>query len=201
MPFSTRLRFDLQDTGSNQNVWGSVLNTRGLQRIDDAICGLATIALTGDYTLTTSNLGAEDARYAVLKFTGGAGPFTVTIPSLEKIYKLWNAASGDITVTTGSGDTVIIEPGDVIEVFCDATNVKTLAFGGSNLKDYIASVVVGGGATLPSLVGSAGKWLTSNGTIALWANPTTSDLTDYASDQTTRAAALKKFAFVMALTF
>ncbi len=199
MPFTARLRFDKQDTGSNNNVWGQVLNTRGLDRLDDAIAGMVSIALTGDYAITTSNLGTEEARFAILKFTGGAGPFTVTIPSVEKIYKLWNATTGDITVTTGSGSTVVLEPSDVLEVFCDATNVKTLGFGGSNLKDYIASVVVGGGATLPSLVGSAGKWLTSNGSIALWANPPTSDLTDYTSDQTARQTAATALAVAFAV--
>jgi hypothetical protein len=44
--FTDRLRIEQQDTGSNQNTWGSVLNTDALAIIDEAF-GLETIALTG----------------------------------------------------------------------------------------------------------------------------------------------------------
>lgn len=194
--YSSSLRIELQFTGENVNVWGDRLNT-GLQRLDTSIAGLNTIALTGDYTLTTSNTASDDSRAAMLKFTGGAGPYTVTIPSLTKKYTIWNATTGTLTITTGAGATLQIATTDIVDVFCDATNVKTLGYGGSSLKDYIASVVVGGGASLPSLVGNAGKWLTNNATIASWAYPTTTDL----SDLSAYTAARNAFAVAMAVAF
>ena len=115
------LRIELQFTGENVNVWGERLNT-GLQRVEYAIAGLRSIALTGDYALTTSNTADDDARYAILKFTGGAGPYTVTIPSVSKIYKVWNASSATITFATGAGSTVQVAPTDIVEVFCDGAN-------------------------------------------------------------------------------
>lgn len=194
--YTTSLRLEKQFTGENVNVWGDRLNTV-IDRAEQAVAGFRALALTGDYTLTTSNTATDDARYAVLYFTGGAGPFNVTLPSVSKAYKVWNATTGPIVFTTGSGATVQVDTTDIVEIFCDGTNVKTLGYGGNSLKSYIASVVVGGGATLPSLVGSAGKWLTNNGSIASWAYPTTNDLSDLA----TYTAARSAFAVAMAVAF
>ena len=195
--YTNSLRIELQFTGENVNVWGERLNT-GLQRFEYAIAGLRTIALAGDYALTTSNTGDDDARYAILKFTGGAGPYTVTLPSVSKVYKVWNASAATITFTTGAGATVQVGPSDVVEVFCDGTSVKTLGFNGSTLKAYIDSVVVGGPQSLPSLVGNAGKWLTNNGITPGWALPTTSDISDFVSNQTVQSNTLQAFAVAMA---
>lgn len=195
--YTTSLRLELQFTGENINVWGERLNTV-ITRTEYAIAGMRPIALTGNYTLTTSNTADDDARYAILKFTGGAGPFTVTIPSVTKIYTIWNTTSGNVIITTGAGTTVTIATTDIVEVFCDGSAVKTLGYGGNSLKDYIASVVVGGGASLPSLVGNAGKWLTNNGSIASWALPT---LASDISDWTTQRDTLKAFSVAMAVAF
>jgi hypothetical protein len=197
--YTTSLRVELQFTGENVNVWGDRLNT-GLQRIEQAIAGMRTVALSGDYALTTSNTTDDDARHAILKFTGGAGPYTVTLPSVSKVYKIWNASDATLTLTTGAGAAVQVGPTDIVEVFCDATNVKTPGYGGSSLKDYIASVVVGGGASLPSLVGSTGKWLTNNGAITQWALPTVTDISNYASDQAVKTAGATALAIAFAVT-
>lgn len=197
--YSSRLRLELQFTGENTNVWGSRLNT-AIERLDLSIAGITTIALTGDYTLTTSNTADDDARYAILKFTGGAGPWTITLPAVAKKYQVWNASSATLTFTAG-GTTTAISTTDIVDIFCDGSNVKTLGYGGSSLKDYIASVVVGGGASLPSLSGNSGKWLTNNGTIASWALPTVSDISNYASDQATKTTAATALAIAFAIAF
>lgn len=189
--YTTSLRIELPATGELVNTWGIAQNQRVFQRFEDAIAGLNTIALTANYVLTTSNTGSEDARYAMLKFTG-TGPYTVTIPSVSKSYKVWNACTAALTFTTGGGTTVVVDATDIVEIFCDATNVKTLGFSALSLKDYIASVVVGGGAALPSVVGNAGKWTTNNGVSVSWAYPTTSSLSDitaYTQTATNLAAA------------
>lgn len=198
--YSSRLRLEKQFTGENVNVWGDRLNTV-VDRLDLSIAGMTTIALTGDYTLTTSNTADDDARYHILKFTGSAGTYNITIPSVGKTYRIWNASSGTVVFTTGSGTTVSVSTTDIVDIFCDGTNVKTLGYGGSSLKDYIASVVVGGGASLPSLSGNSGKWLTNNGTIASWAYPTVADISDYSTDQASRrtTATALAIAFAVAL--
>jgi hypothetical protein len=197
--FTSSLKFELMQAGDFVNTWGDPKLNGVLQNIETAIVGVRIIALTGDYTLTGSNLGANDARYAILKFTG-AGPYVITVPSASNVFKIWNACSAALTFTTGAGATVAVDPGDIVEVFCDGSNVETLGYGGVSLKAYIASVVVGGGATVPSLVGNAGKFLTNNGSIASWANPTVSDISNYASDQATKTAAATALAVAFAVS-
>lgn len=184
--YSTSLRLELQFTGENVNTWGVRLNT-DLSLLDKAICGIVTIALTGDHTLTTANAAEDQARYAVLKFTGAVAA-TITIPSVQKVYRVWNAGSAALIFTTGAGATVTVDPNDIVSLICDGTNVKAPGFNSLSLKDYISSVVVGGGTSLPSVVGHSGKWLTNNGSTPSWGYPTTSDITDYATDQATRKA-------------
>src|ERR1700761_6660069 len=99
--WSSSLRFELQFTGENINLWGDKLNTV-LNHADFAVAGCLTKALTADYVLSTANAGDDEARAAALKFTG-AGPFTVTIPSVSKLYAVWNACAGAVTLTTGAG--------------------------------------------------------------------------------------------------
>lgn len=194
MPSSATTRLSLEKiaTGEAVNVWGERLNA-ALDRLDEAVAGMITVALTGDVSLTSTNYVENQARYAMLKFTG-SGSFEVTIPSVAKSYRVWNACTGSVTLTTGAGATVSIDPTDVVPVFCDGSGVYAEGFSGVSLKDYIASVVVGGGASLPSLVGASGKWLTNNGSIAQWAYPSTSSLSDIETYTEARTAEAIAFA-------
>jgi len=192
---TTRLRLEKQFTGENVNAWGDKLNTV-LDRLDESIAGIVTVALTGSTSLTSTNYSEDQSRYATIKFTG-TGPYTVTLPSVAKQYVVWNACSAALTLTTGAGTTVVIDPSDIVQVFCDATNVKTLGYSSLSLKDYIASVVVGGGTSLPSVSGNSGKWLTNNGSAPTWAYPATTDLSDITTYRNTERA----FALVMSLIF
>lgn len=200
MPSSatTSLRLEKMAAGENVNAWGDPKLNAVITRIEEAIAGLVTIALTADATLTSTNYVEDQARYAMLKFTG-TGPYTVTVPSVTKSYKVWNAMSAAVTITTGSGTTVVIAASDIVSVFCDGTNVKADGYGGVSLKDYIDSVVVGGGASLPSLVSNSGKWLTNNGAIAQWAYPTVAAISDYASDQANKQSKATGLAVAFAL--
>lgn len=202
--YTASLRLEKQVTGASVNTWGILLNS-AIDRIDFSIAGLTTIALTGStYSLSSSNTATDEARSAALKFTGSTA-CVVTIPSLSKIYLVWNATSAVVTLTTGSGTTVAMDAGDIFFVLCDATNVKTISLGISGtstaLKAYIDSVVVGGGDSLPSVTGNNGKLLTNNGTIPSWAQPTVSYLSDYTSDQSTRHAATLASATALAVAF
>jgi hypothetical protein len=188
--YSASLRFELQQSGENLNSWGTRLNT-ALSRIDTAIAGLNSIALTGDYTLTSSTTTDDDSRAAMLKFTGApAGLCLVTIPSVSKAYWVWNATAQAVVMTTGAGTTATIDAGDVAQVFCDGSNVNGVGYGGMTLKAYIAAVATGGpGAVVPSLTGASGKFLSNDGLNTSWAYPTIAAISDYASDQATKRAA------------
>lgn len=177
--WSPSLRFELQFTGENINLWGDKLNAV-LQHADYAVAGWLAKPLTADAAISTANAGDDEARAAMIKFTG-AGPFTVTLPSVSKAYLVWNACSAALTLTTGAGTTVTVDPGDIVHVACDGANVRTPGFGGLSIKDFIAASVLAATGTLPSLTGNAGKFLFTDGTNALWRPPASSDLSDYAA--------------------
>jgi hypothetical protein len=177
--WSASLRFELQFTGENINLWGDKLNAV-LQHVDYAIAGWLTLSVTGDTTLTTANAGDDQARAAMIKLTGTpAANFNLIIPSVSKNYFVQNATGKAVTVTTGAGATVLIDAGDKTVVFCDGSNVNTLNFGGLDLKQYIQAFSASAGA-VPSPLGNAGKFLWNDGTNILWKQPATTDLSDYA---------------------
>jgi len=191
--YTTSLRFELQFTGENVNLWGDKLNA-ALSRADDAIAGWLSKPLTGDYTLSTANGAADEARKAMLKFTG-TGAFTVTVPAAPKRYDVWNACSGDLTVTNGSAS-VAVKAGEVVSVVTDGggniARVQPAEFGGATLtgvaqisglspptssgqvatKGYVDATAFNMAAgSLPGQAGNVGKFLTTNGSAALWATP------------------------------
>jgi microcystin-dependent protein len=149
--YTASLRFELQAQGENPNTWGQPKLNNLFTRLDFAIAGMFTKALTGDYTLTSSNSADDEARAAMLKFTGaGAGPFTITIPSVPKEYKVWNACtSASVVITTGAGATVTIQPTEIAEIICDGSNVKATGYDGRTEKQYLDQRVVEFGA-IPS---------------------------------------------------
>jgi len=197
MPSSYTAPYQLEQqfTGENVNTWGVRLNT-ALGYIADLVGGVATVALTGDYTLATSNTGTNDTRTHVIKFTG-TGPYVVTLPSHDIALVIWNACSAALTFTTGGGATYVVDANAIVPIFSDGTNVKTPGYNSLGLKEYIDSVVVGGGASLPSVSGNSGKFLTNNGTTPSWAFPTTSNLSDIATY--TQTATNLAAAFAVAL--
>jgi hypothetical protein len=175
--WSPSLRFELQFTGENINLWGDKLNAV-LSHADYAVAGWLTKPLGGNTALSTANAGDDEARAAMIKFTG-AGPFTVTVPSVSKAYLVWNACAGALTLTTGAGATVTVDPGDIVHVACDGGNVRTPGYGGLSLKDFIAASALAASGSLPGVTGAAGKFLTTDGTNAFWRAPASTDLSDY----------------------
>jgi hypothetical protein len=175
--WSSSLRFELQFTGENINLWGDKLNGV-LGHADYAVAGWLTKPLTGDVALSTANAGDDEARAAMLKFTG-AGPFTVTLPSVSKAYLVWNACAAGVTLTTGAGATVTIDAGDIAHVACDGANVKTPGYGGLSIKDYVAATAwTYNAGNLPAQAGNAGKVVKTDGTTASWQTISSADLTD-----------------------
>lgn len=177
--YSPSLRFELQYTGENVNSWGTKLND-AMTRVDSAIAGYQAIAVTANVTLTSNNGSADQARSAMLKWTG-AGGYTVTIPSVSKQYLLWNACTGTVTISTGAGSTVVMNSGDKTVVWCDGSGVYQLGFAGYGLKDYIDQAALGATGSLPAAAGNSGKFIYSNGTSWAPRTPVTTDLSDFTS--------------------
>lgn len=179
--WSASLRLELQFTGENINTWGDRLNAV-FGHVDYGVAGFLTKALTASpYALTTANAGDDEARAAMIKFTG-VGTFAVTVPPVSKAYLVWNACTGAVTLTTGAGATVSIDPGDIVHVFCDGSNVKTPGYGGSSIKDYVATTAWSYNAgNLPAQAGNAGKFVKTDGSNASWQSISSSDLSDNAA--------------------
>ncbi len=202
--YSARLRFELQFTGENVNTWGVRLNTV-VTRVDFAIAGMATVPMSGvPYSLTASNTADDESRAAILKLTGTGGG-EATIPAVTKKYTVWNTNTGAVTLTAG-GDSVAIDPGDVVDVICDGTDVLPLGFADSggnllSIKQWIDAAALASLTGLPAAAGNTGKYLYSNGATWIPRLPVTTDLSDYTSDQATKTAAARgeAIAFAVAL--
>jgi hypothetical protein len=195
------LRLEKMAAGENLNTWGDPHLNTDFDLIDFAIAGWTTVLLTGDHTLSTANYATDEARSALLKFTG-TGSFTVTLPNVSKHYVIWNACTGDLTVTLGAGETVVVESSEKAGVFTDgATGVFTLGFNDQSTKKYVDATAFNYNAgNLPAQPGNAGKFITTNGTIAGWAFPSTASISDYLSDQTTRRTTATALAVAFAAT-
>lgn len=179
--WSPSLRLELQFTGENINLWGEKLNAV-LQHVDHAVAGWLTKPLSGNTTLTTANAADDEARAAMLKFTGGAGPFTVTLPAVSKSYLVWNACAGPVVLTTGAGGVVTVDPGDIVWAVTDGGAVKTPGYGGASIKEWVSNVAWSYNAgALPAQSGNAGKFVRTDGNTASWQTLSSADLADYAS--------------------
>ena len=181
--WTTSNRVIKQDTGSNLNLWGAVQNAQAFDMFDQALDGYLAVPVAGStLTLTSLNGVSDQSRPRFLKLTasGVTTNFTVFTPNVSKLYRVWNATSYVATFSTGSGTTVTVDAGDIIDLQCDGTNWTTPGVNGLSWKAYIASVVAGGaGGNVPSPIGNAGKWLTNNGTISYWSIINATDLADY----------------------
>ncbi|MCA3713018.1 MAG: hypothetical protein INF00_10540 [Phenylobacterium sp.] len=217
--YTSSFRLNIQAPGDNLNTWGTILNNGVFQLLEDALAGAVTQALSGSLTLSSVNGATDQARCLALNITSGTGG-TITAPGVKKLYFVRNAASGAVIVTTGAGATASFAAGEV--GFCyspDGINfyrtTVTTAFGGAILtgvgtpsaatdaatKGYVDGVAftMAAGA-LPGQGGNAGKALITDGTTASWGIPvlTTSNLTDYASDQAAKTATATKLAIAFA---
>ena len=70
--YSTNLRFELMATGEKSGTWGTISNTNIGTLIEQAISGVANVAHddSANYSLTTGNGTADEARNAVVRITG-----------------------------------------------------------------------------------------------------------------------------------
>lgn len=126
--YSQLLRIRLQQTGGNTNTWGALLNSSGLQLLEDAIAGTASITVaSSDVTLSTQNGANDQARYAVLNLKGTPGAArNIIVPALSKLYVVVNGTGQTMTVKTAAGTGVEVANGTRQFLYCDGTNVHAV---------------------------------------------------------------------------
>lgn len=161
--FSTSLRLSKQGTGDNPNSWGTVLNEQVISLVDNAIAGIETINATGsgDITLTTNNGSADQARKAILLFTGTpASNRNIVVPALSKTYVIFNRTTTNNLVFKASGSAVeiTVASGEKAFIFCDGADLFELINTGNLIPPGLIALWSGTIANIPS------GWVLCDGT-------------------------------------
>lgn len=124
--YTSSLRLIQPTTGEYPGTWGTQVNTGLTALVDNAVAGTATIAVgSTDYTLSTVNGAADEARSAVLNLTAGAGvgARNIICPAVSKLYVVVNNSGFTQTIKTAAGTGVAVPTGKTMQVRCDGTNV------------------------------------------------------------------------------
>jgi len=126
---TTRGKYRKQGLGDNLNAWGLSSGLNGnYDVLDEAVHGVQTIALTGNYTLTSTNYTTNDIRNRVLRFTDSslsAAP-TITIPATENWWIVNNATTYALTFDNGANTAAATASRESL-VWTDGTTVYSLA--------------------------------------------------------------------------
>jgi len=145
--YSSSLKLELMETGSNANTWGNNTNTN-LETVDAFSAGFIGIDISansgGTYTLSSNNADpTAEASNKVLDLYGTlTDNITVALPAVENNYVIYNNTAGAYTLTVdlaGSpGNSVAITQGTYGFVYSDGTNVKNI-FSDLALEDVTIS--------------------------------------------------------------
>ena len=147
--FSTSLGIELIGNGEQAGTWGTTTNNNLGTLLEQAIAGVESITLTGNYTLTDFNGISDEARNAVLVFTGSLGaPCNVIAPSVQKTYIVRNVSGATVTVKTALGNGVAIANAASEVIFCDSTNF----FSATQFNFIEGNLTVTGTATANNVV-------------------------------------------------
>ena len=128
--YTTSLKLTLPADGDTN--WGTVVNNGITSLIDSSVAGTATVVHdnTANYTLTSSNGAADEARKMFLNITTApATPLTadrnVVCPTVSKLYFITNSTTGGFSVTlkTSAGAGILVPNGRSVVLYCNATDV------------------------------------------------------------------------------
>ena len=127
--YTTSLKLTLPADGDTN--WGTVVNNGITSLIDSSVAGTASVAHdnTANYTLTSVNGTADEARKMFLNITGTlTADRNVVCPTASKLYFITNSTTGsptgfDITLKTTAGTGILVPNGRSVVLYCDATNV------------------------------------------------------------------------------
>ena len=121
--YSTSLGIELIGNGEQSGTWGTTTNNNLGTLIEQAIAGVQTITLTGNYTLTDYNGLSGESRNAVLVLNGSlVSACNVVAPSVEKTYIVRNYAGATVTIKTSGGNGIALTNSASAVVFCDGTD-------------------------------------------------------------------------------
>ena len=125
--YASNTGLELIRNGEQSGTWGTTTNNN-LNIIDRLTNGVLSISLASvnSYTLTTGNGNLTEGQHKVIVLTGtpsGAVTFTIAPNTNEHIYFFYNQTNAQVTVTQGSGASVVIpavaSSAGVNIVYCD----------------------------------------------------------------------------------
>ena len=157
--YSTSLRIQLITTGTEDEAWGQPTDNNLGTVIEQAITGVESVSLTNlaSLTLSTANAAADQARNAVLIFTGTpTANCNVIAPSVNKVYIAKNSTSGgfNVNLKTSGGNAVSIAANTSTVVYCNGTDFKNINQNVVYNDQYITgNVSVSGNVTVNTTVG------------------------------------------------
>lgn len=182
--YSTSLRIQLIDTGTEDEAWGQPTDNNLGTIIEQAITGVESVSLTNltNYTLTAANAVADQSRNAVLVFTGVlSANCNVIAPAVNKVYVISNQTTGgkNISITMGSGANVAVANGTNQLVYCNGSSFKSAIDVNSIIGNLVVSgnSTVSGNVTVGTNVVMGNTLTTTNGNLSL--RSTTSNVVNF----------------------
>lgn len=124
--YTTSLKLTLPADGDLG--WGATVNTGVTTLVDASVAGTATVVHDDaiDYTLTSVNGTADEARKMFLNITGTlTANRNVVCPAVSKLYFITNSTVGGFSVTlkTTAGTGILVPNGRSVVLYCNATDV------------------------------------------------------------------------------
>jgi len=116
-----------QELGSNIASWGDPNLNELFSALDQILGKLKDIAITGDYTITSTNyVTTADNKNRGWRFTGTLTALaTITVPATHTSFIVVNDTTGgfSLTVKTSAGTGITVPAGRTAWLRCNATNV------------------------------------------------------------------------------
>lgn len=175
--YSPDLRIELIANGEQSGLWGTTTNTNLGTLIEDAISGLALVAITSaNQALTAASGAVDEARCSAVSLSLGAwgspANFNLYVPPVTKLYVIQNSTGYTATVccstalngtTATGGSTVAVPTGKTVLLRAENSSGT---FGIVEQLNYVVGPLGVGGAL--SVTGAA----TFGSTVTLNADPT-----------------------------
>lgn len=124
--YTTNITLEKQGTNENSGTWGSRLNTNFIDLVDEAVAGVASVAITGNTTLTIPDGTTANVRHAVLRFTGTlSANATITVPALENNWIMQNGTTGGynlVVIPSGGTASVVVPNGETVIIYSNGTD-------------------------------------------------------------------------------